>query len=111
MLRTDSTCSALWRHAVVALTRRTARRERGRSYSAISSALRRPLRPQREQACTAASSTASLDSGRELDRVGARFNLDHHAVVALARRVVRWQRRRRLLSFISRRDRELGDLG
>ena len=52
MLRTDSTCSALWRHAVVALTRRTARRERGRSYSAISSALRRPLRPQREQACT-----------------------------------------------------------
>jgi len=31
MLRTDSTCSALWRHAVVALTRRAARRERGRS--------------------------------------------------------------------------------
>ena len=31
MLRTDSTCSALRRHAVVALTRRTARRERGRS--------------------------------------------------------------------------------
>ena len=111
MLRTDSTCSALRRHAVVALTRRTARRERGRSYSAISSALRRPLRPQREQACTAASSTASLDSGRELDRVGARFNLDHHAVVALTRRVVRWKRRRRLLSFISRQDRELGDLG
>jgi len=31
MLRTDSTCSALWRHAVVALTRRAARRERDRS--------------------------------------------------------------------------------
>ena len=31
MLRTDSTCSALWRHAVVALTRRAARREHGRS--------------------------------------------------------------------------------
>ena len=31
MLRTDSTCSALKRHAVVALTRRAARRERGRS--------------------------------------------------------------------------------
>ena len=36
MLRTDS---ALRRHVVVALTRRGARRERGRSYPAISSAL------------------------------------------------------------------------
>ena len=39
MLRTDSTCSALRHHVIVALTRRAARRERGRSYPAISSAL------------------------------------------------------------------------
>ena len=60
MLRTDSTCSALRHHVIVALTRRAARRERGRSYPAISSALHRTLRPQKEQACTAARTTLSL---------------------------------------------------
>ena len=59
MLRTDSTCSALWRHAVVALTRRAARRENAVVPPAVSSALHRPLRPQREQACTGQSSFIS----------------------------------------------------
>ena len=65
MLRTDSTCSALRRHVVVALTRRAARRERGRSYPAIS-ALHRTRRPQKEQACTAARTTTLPSSRGEI---------------------------------------------
>ena len=66
MLRTDSTCSALRRHVVVALTRRVARREHGRSYPAISSALHRTRRPQKEQACTAARTTTLPSSRGEI---------------------------------------------
>ena len=66
MLRTDSTCSALRHHVIVALTRRAARRERGRSYPAISSALHRTLRPQKEQACTAARTTTLPASRGEI---------------------------------------------
>ena len=69
MLRTDSTCSALRHHVIVALTRRAARRERGRSYPAISRTLRplhRTLRPQKEQACTAARTTTLPSSRGEI---------------------------------------------
>ena len=65
MLRTDSTCSALRHHVIVALTRRAARRAR-RSYPAISSALHRTLRPQKEQACTAARTTTLPSSRGEI---------------------------------------------
>ena len=66
MLRTDSMCSALRHHVIVALTRRAARRERSRSYPAISSALHRTLRPQKEQACTAARTTTLPSSRGEI---------------------------------------------
>ena len=66
MLRTDSTCSALRHHVIVALTRRAARR----SYPAISSALHRTLRPQKEQACTAARTTTLPSSRGEIASSG-----------------------------------------